>query len=38
MEKTRQDRLRAEYEKRLNPKSKSDFDLLYNALESKCDY
>jgi len=31
-------RMKKEYERRMNPKSKEDFDLLYAALESKCTY
>ncbi|XP_038060891.1 IQ and ubiquitin-like domain-containing protein [Patiria miniata] len=31
--KEKEDRIRREFEKRMNPKSKEDFDLLYHALE-----
>ncbi|XP_066579864.1 IQ motif and ubiquitin-like domain-containing protein [Amia ocellicauda] len=31
--KEKEDRLRGEYERRMNPKTKEDFDLLYHALE-----
>ncbi len=30
------ERIRREYERRMNPKTREDFDLLYHALESKC--
>ena len=33
--KEKEDRIRHEFERRMNPKSKEDFDLLYHALESK---
>lgn len=31
------DRIRREFERRMNPKTKEDFDLLYHALESESD-
>jgi hypothetical protein len=34
--KEKEDRIRREFERRMNPKTKEDFDLLYHALESKC--
>ena len=33
--KEKEDRIRREFERRMNPKSREDFDLLYHALESK---
>lgn len=33
--KEKEDRIRKEFERRMNPKTKEDFDLLYHALESK---
>ncbi|KAK6482624.1 IQ and ubiquitin-like domain-containing protein [Huso huso] len=33
--KEKEDRLKREYERRMHPKTKEDFDLLYHALESK---
>ena len=33
--KEKEDRIRREFERRMNPKSKEDFDLLYHALESE---
>ena len=33
--KEKADRIKKEFERRMNPKSKEDFDLLYHALESK---
>jgi len=33
--KEKQDRIQHEFERRMNPKSKEDFDLLFRALESK---
>jgi len=33
--KEKEDRIRQEFERRMNPKSKEDFDLLFRALESK---
>ncbi len=33
--KEKEDRIRREFERRMNPKTKEDFDLLYHALESK---
>ena len=35
-QKEREERIRLEFERRMNPKTKEDFDLLYAALESKC--
>lgn len=32
--KEKEARIQREYERRMNPKSKEDFDLLYHALES----
>ena len=32
--KEKEDRIRREFERRMNPKSREDFDLLYHALES----
>jgi gamma-glutamylcyclotransferase (GGCT)/AIG2-like uncharacterized protein YtfP len=34
--KEKEDRIRREFARRMNPKTKEDFDLLYHALESKC--
>ena len=31
----RTERIRKEWERRMNPKTKEDFDLLYSLLESK---
>ena len=36
--KEKEDRIRREFERRMNPKTKEDFDLLYHALESKWDF
>ena len=36
--KEKEDRIRREFEKRMNPRTKEDFDLLYHALESKCSH
>lgn len=33
--KEKEDRIRQEFERHMNPKSKEDFDLLFRALESK---
>lgn len=33
--KEKEDRIKQEFERRMNPKTKEDFDLLYHALESK---
>jgi IQ and ubiquitin-like domain-containing protein len=33
--KEKEDRIKKEYGRRMNPKSKEDFNLLYHALESK---
>ena len=33
--KEKEDRIKREFERRMNPKTKEDFDLLYHALESK---
>jgi len=33
--KEKAERIKKEFERRMNPKSKEDFDLLYHALESK---
>lgn len=33
--KEKADRIKKEFERRMNPKTKEDFDLLYHALESK---
>ena len=33
--KEKEDRIRREFERRMNPKTKEDFDLLYHALESE---
>lgn len=33
--KEKADRIKKEFERRMNPKSREDFDLLYHALESK---
>jgi len=33
--KEKEDRIQQEFERRMNPKSKEDFDLLFRALESK---
>jgi len=33
--KEKEDRIRNEVERRMNPKNKQDFDLLFRALESK---
>lgn len=33
--KEKEDRIKHEFERRMNPKSKEDFDLLFSALESK---
>lgn len=35
--KEKEDRVKREFERRMNPKTKEDFDLLYAALESECD-
>ena len=35
--KEKEDRIRREFERRMNPKSREDFDLLYHALESMYD-
>lgn len=32
--KEKADRIKKEFERRMNPKSREDFDLLYHALES----
>ena len=32
----KQDRIKKEFNRRMNPKTKEDFDLLYHALESMC--
>lgn len=34
-EEEKQEQIRAEYHRRMNPEKKEDFALLYNALESK---
>ena len=34
--KEKEDRIKTEFERRMNPKTKEDFDLLYHALESEC--
>lgn len=34
-QKEMEDRIRKEFERRMNPRSKEDFDLLYAALESE---
>lgn len=34
-QKEKEDRIRLQFEKRMHPRSKEDFDLLYNALESE---
>ena len=31
----REERRKTEFERRMNPRTKKDFDLLYHALESK---
>lgn len=31
----KEERIRKEFERRMNPRTKEDFDLLYHALESK---
>ena len=33
--KEKEDRIRREFERRMNPSSKEDFDLLYHALQSE---
>jgi len=33
--KEKADRIKKEFERRMNPKNKEDFDLLYHALESE---
>ena len=33
--KEKEERIRREFERRMNPRTKEDFDLLYHALESK---
>lgn len=33
--KEREERIRREFERRLNPRSKEDFEVLYHALESE---
>jgi hypothetical protein len=33
--KEKEERIKKEFERRMNPKTKEDFDLLYHALESK---
>lgn len=33
--KEKENRIRNEFERRMNPKTKEDFDLLYHALESE---
>jgi len=33
--KEKAERIKKEFERRMNPKSKEDFDLLYHALESR---
>ena len=33
--KEKEDRIKKEFERRMNPRTKEDFDLLYHALESK---
>ncbi len=32
----KEQQIRDEYHRRMNPESKADFDLLYNALKSEC--
>ncbi len=32
----KEQQIRDEYYRRMNPESKADFDLLYNALKSEC--
>lgn len=34
----KEDQIRAEYNRRMNPQNRNDFVLLYNALESKYEY
>ena len=34
-QKEREERIRREFERRMNPKTKEDFDLLYHTLESE---
>ena len=34
-QKEKEDRKKKEFERRMNPRTKEDFDLLYHALESK---
>ncbi len=36
--KERQDRAKRDFDRRMNPRTKEDFDLLYHALESECVY
>ena len=35
-QKEREDRIKREFDRRMNPNTKEDFDILYHALESKC--
>ena len=35
LQKEREERAKREFERRLNPRTKEDFDLLYHALESE---
>ena len=34
-QKEKEDRIKKEFDRRMNPKSKEDFDLLFHALESQ---
>lgn len=34
--KEKEERIQKEFQRRMNPKSKEDFDLLFHALESQC--
>ena len=35
-QKERDERIKREFERRMNPTTKEDFDILYHALESMC--
>ena len=35
-QKEREERIKREFDRRMNPKTKEDFEVLYHALESEC--